>query len=98
MCRLVTACVSLPVLCVRPRAFSQMGDCPQTALPVLRICTFSPIYVPDRKDKLKPRRKEGELHKHLLLAAQQVAVQLAGIAKYQCLVKPLQLVRLPCHI
>lgn len=40
-------------------------------------------------------RKEGELHKHLLLAAQQVAGHMAGIAKYQCLVKPLQLVRLP---
>lgn len=43
-------------------------------------------------------KKGGELHKHLLLAAQQVAVQLAGIAKYQCLVKPLQLVRLPRHM
>lgn len=50
------------------------------------------------KGQAKAHKKESELHKHLLLAAQQVAVQLAGVAKYQCLVKPLQLVRLPRHM
>lgn len=47
------------------------------------------------KGQAGAQKKGGELHKHLLLAAQQVAVQLEGVAKYQYLVKPLQLVMLP---
>lgn len=93
LCRSVKACVFLPELCVCPCAPSQKGDCPQTALPVLRFCTSSPLCVPRQKDRPK---KGGELCKHLLLAAQQVAGHMAGIPKYQGLVKPLQLVRLPC--
>lgn len=89
------ACVILPVLYVHLLSHKWLTACRQQ-------CCAEALYVthlhPRLKGQAEAQKKGGELHKHLLLAAQQVAEQLAGVAKYQCLVKPLRLVRLLRHM